>query len=194
VTGISPNSGPIAGGTSVTVTGTGFTGATLVRFGGDAAGFTINDDTSITAVSPAIESPDTAHITVTTVGGTSATSGADQFTFTPNPTWSYTTNYTTAEQPRVLQSAAYLAVTPEQLQKLGVQLIEYLLAISNPRPAPSPMNPPPSSIGPVAYTTTWTIADIPLIQDVEAQWSLTPEQAQKFGVQLVDFLLALGGH
>ena len=37
VTSVSPNSGPAAGGTSVTITGTNFTGATAVTFGGTAA-------------------------------------------------------------------------------------------------------------------------------------------------------------
>ena len=44
VTGLSPTSGPAAGGTSVTITGTGFTGATAVDFGTTAA-------TSVTVVS-----------------------------------------------------------------------------------------------------------------------------------------------
>src|SRR5205807_381473 len=53
VAGLMPNSGPIAGGTSVTVTGTHLTGATAVLFGQKPAlGFTINSATSITAVSP----------------------------------------------------------------------------------------------------------------------------------------------
>ena len=34
VTGINPNTGPPAGGTSVTITGTNLNGATAVRFGG----------------------------------------------------------------------------------------------------------------------------------------------------------------
>ena len=37
VTGLSPTSGPLAGGTPVTITGTGFTGATAVDFGTTAA-------------------------------------------------------------------------------------------------------------------------------------------------------------
>ena len=81
VTGISPTSGPLGGGTSVAITGTGFTGATAVNFGSTAAtSFTINSDTSITAVSPA-GSAGTVDITVTTTGGTSATGSADQFTY-----------------------------------------------------------------------------------------------------------------
>jgi hypothetical protein len=85
VTSVSPNSGPTAGGTSVTITGTGFTGATSVDFGGTAAAsFAVNSDTSIMAVSPA-EAAGTVDVTVTAPGGTSATSGADQFTFVPPP-------------------------------------------------------------------------------------------------------------
>ena len=37
VTGLNPDEGPLAGGTSVTITGSGFTGATGVSFGSTAA-------------------------------------------------------------------------------------------------------------------------------------------------------------
>jgi len=81
VTGISPNSGGTAGGTQVVINGSNLGGATAVKFGGAAAAsFTVNSATQITAVSPA-ESTGTINITVTTSGGTSATSAADQFTF-----------------------------------------------------------------------------------------------------------------
>ena len=54
VTGLSPTSGPATGGTSVTITGTGFTAATAVKFGGtNAASYVVNSDTSITAVTAA---------------------------------------------------------------------------------------------------------------------------------------------
>ncbi len=80
VTGISPNSGPIAGGTVVTITGSGFTGATSVNFGAmSAASFTVNSDTLITATAPA--STGTVDVTVTTPTGTSANSTADVFTY-----------------------------------------------------------------------------------------------------------------
>ena len=80
VTGVSPSSGPAAGGTSVTITGTDFTGASAVHFGASqAAGFSVVNATQITATSPA--GAGIADVTVTTASGTSATGAADQFTY-----------------------------------------------------------------------------------------------------------------
>ncbi|MGO9880317.1 MAG: IPT/TIG domain-containing protein [Acidimicrobiales bacterium] len=85
VTSVSPSAGPLAGGTSVTVTGANFTGATAVDFGsGNAATFTVNNPSSITATSPS--GSGTVNVTVTTPGGTSATSAADQFSYVAAPT------------------------------------------------------------------------------------------------------------
>ncbi|NNN20370.1 MAG: hypothetical protein HKL80_00005, partial [Acidimicrobiales bacterium] len=81
VTSISPNSGPNTGGTRVTITGTGFSGATSVDFGTtSAASFTVNSDSQITATSPS-GSTGTVDVTVTTIDGTSAISTGDSFTF-----------------------------------------------------------------------------------------------------------------
>ena len=80
VTSISPTSGPTAGGTSVAIMGTNFTGATAVKFGTATATFTVNSATSITATSPA-GSAGTVDITVTTSAGISVTATADQFTY-----------------------------------------------------------------------------------------------------------------
>jgi DNA-binding beta-propeller fold protein YncE len=82
VTKVEPNRGSPGGGTTVTITGTGFTGATAVRFGATSAkSFTVNSATSITAVSPRVKVTGTVDVTVTTTAGTSPTSSADQFTF-----------------------------------------------------------------------------------------------------------------
>jgi hypothetical protein len=67
-----PPTGPATGGTSVTLTGTGFLGATAVTFGGTpATSFTVDSATQITATAPAgvgIE-----QVQVTTPGGASNT-------------------------------------------------------------------------------------------------------------------------
>ena len=54
VTSITPNSGPVAGGTSVTIQGTGFVTGTTVRIGGGAAtSVVIVNETTITAITGA---------------------------------------------------------------------------------------------------------------------------------------------
>ena len=85
VTSVSPTAGPLAGGTSVTVTGTNLTGATAVNFGvTPGTGIANNTATSLTVNSPAhIAGP--VDVTVVTSAGTTATSGADQFTYSSGP-------------------------------------------------------------------------------------------------------------
>ena len=81
VTAISPTSGPTGGGTTVIITGTNFTSVTAVDFGATAAsGFIIDSATQITAISPS-GGAGVIDVTVTSPGGTSATSAADQFTY-----------------------------------------------------------------------------------------------------------------
>ena len=82
VTSVSPASGPAAGGTSVTVTGTNFTGATAVYFGTNAGtSLSVVSDTSITVTAPA--GTGTVDVTVSGTGGTSpANAPADSFTYT----------------------------------------------------------------------------------------------------------------
>jgi RHS repeat-associated protein len=85
VTGISATAGPVKGGTTITITGTGFTGATAVSFGTvPAASYTVVSDTQILATSPA-QSAGTVDVTVTTPGGPSAASPADQFSYASVP-------------------------------------------------------------------------------------------------------------
>jgi hypothetical protein len=80
VTGIAPNSGPMAGGTGVTITGTNLTGATAVTIGGVAAtGVTVVNATTITATTPA-GTAGAKNVVVTTPGGTGT--GVNLFTYT----------------------------------------------------------------------------------------------------------------
>ncbi len=84
ITGVSPASGTLGGGTTVTITGTNLAGASLVNFGSVAATIKSNTLTQIVVTSPA--GTGTVNIVVTDPGGTSATSAADKFTFVAPPT------------------------------------------------------------------------------------------------------------
>lgn len=72
VTSFSPTSGSV--GTSVVVTGTGFTGVTMVTFNGMTAVFTFDSDTQITATVPAGATTGPIVVTNSEGAGTSSTS------------------------------------------------------------------------------------------------------------------------
>ena len=80
VTGLSPSAGSTSGGSAVTITGSGFTGATSVSFGTTAAAsLSVSSDTTIQVTAPA--GAGTVDVTVTTSAGTSATSAADRYNY-----------------------------------------------------------------------------------------------------------------
>ncbi|WP_353227163.1 putative Ig domain-containing protein [Pseudomonas qingdaonensis] len=80
---VTPNSGPIGGGTSVTLTGTGLTGASSVTFDGvSATGWTINSPTQITATIPA-GNAGVVNVSVTTAAGSASLTNA--FTYIAPP-------------------------------------------------------------------------------------------------------------
>jgi hypothetical protein len=81
VSGVGPGSGTHLGGTSVTISGSYFTGSTSVKFGGAPATFTVGSDTSITVTAPAGTTGTTVDITVSTPGGTSTVLSVDRFTY-----------------------------------------------------------------------------------------------------------------
>ncbi len=68
VTDVSPPVGPLAGGTSVTLTGAGFTGATAVSFGAAAATVVggVTDDSTLTVLAPAGAALGAVDLTVVT--------------------------------------------------------------------------------------------------------------------------------
>jgi hypothetical protein len=86
ITSIAPNNGPLGGGTSVAVTGTGFISGTTIKFGSTSSpSVTINSATSLTAVSPAGSSEGVVNVTATNSNGTSSAVPKDQFAYDGPP-------------------------------------------------------------------------------------------------------------
>lgn len=107
ITSISPAVGDPAGGTTVTLTGMYFLGATSVSFGSAAASFTVLSDTQISAVTAAASGGGLTDVfpQVTAVGTST------------NSTVVYT--YTSTEIPTVLQALAPIVAPGDQITIVG---------------------------------------------------------------------------
>jgi hypothetical protein len=92
ITSVSPGSGSLAGGMTITITGTNLTGTSSVTFGGTAAtSVIVISDSTVNCVTPA-KAAGTVDVGLTTPGGSTTAPGAYQFqsaftlmVFTGNP-------------------------------------------------------------------------------------------------------------
>jgi hypothetical protein len=82
ITGLSPASGPAAGGSAVTITGGSLDGASAVRFGSVPSPSFTAAQAQITATAPAGTPGRTVDVTVEGPGGTSEASAATKYTYT----------------------------------------------------------------------------------------------------------------
>ena len=121
VTAVSPTTGSTAGGTTVNVTGTNFTGATAVDFGSTpGTNLVVNSATSITVVAPS--GAGTVNVTVTTSSGTSATSTADQYTYSAGAATTVSAVGSLAFKAGT--DTTSLAVTPQHVGDLMVLFVK----------------------------------------------------------------------
>jgi autotransporter-associated beta strand protein len=129
ILGLSQSSGPAAGGTSITITGTDLDGATAVDFGTTPATIVAGSDTGtqITVIVPAetatrgtggvggVDSGNgglTVDVTVTTPGGMSSTSLLDQFTWIASPAVSSVTGQAIGSSSTTGGGAGSIAAGP----------------------------------------------------------------------------------
>ncbi|WTB83885.1 IPT/TIG domain-containing protein [Streptomyces cellulosae] len=147
VSTVAPGSGTTAGGTSVTLTGTNFTGATAVRFDGvNAPSFTVNSATQITTVTPA-HPAGTASVTVTTPGGTSS---ASTYVYLSQPTL---TSLTPAQGPAgsgIVVTLSGTNLTTATAVRFGTTLAQFVVV----SPTRIEAVTPPGAAGPVTVTVT----------------------------------------
>jgi hypothetical protein len=88
ITRVVPDSGPVAGGTAVTIVGRDFTGVSDVSFGSvPASSFVVDSEGEIAAVAPPSADAGPVDITVSNAFGTSGDVPQDRFTYlAPGPT------------------------------------------------------------------------------------------------------------
>jgi hypothetical protein len=82
ITTVSPASGPVAGGTSITITGTGFTDVQAVNVGNGQATYSVVSSTEITATVPPGAGPGPVDVSVLGPEGASVHTSGDGFTYT----------------------------------------------------------------------------------------------------------------
>lgn len=155
VTSVSPNKGPLSGGTSVIISGSGFSTADptgAVKFGGTTAPYTVDSDSQITATSPAHASG-IVDVTVTNPDGTSTTSSSDWFTFVPSPTISAVSpnrGPTSGGTTVVVTGSGFSAMDPTGAVKFGATNATYTINSNTQFTATSPA----SSVGTYDVTVT----------------------------------------
>jgi len=126
VASLSPTLGPIGGGTTVVITGSGFTGITGmggVTFGAvNATSYTVNSNTQITSVAPA-HAAGIVDIVATSTMGASTIVSADSYTyFTPPPAItgvSQSSGTTTGGTSVVITGSGFTGVTGVAGVKFG---------------------------------------------------------------------------
>lgn len=129
ITSIFPNAGPATGGTSVTIFGAGFTGATGVRFGGVAAtGVTVISDSAISCDTPA-HVQGAVTVTVTTPAGTGSLSGGFTYNAPQVLSISPATGLTTGGTAVTIVGATFTGATSATVG--GVPLTSFLVVDDN---------------------------------------------------------------
>lgn len=123
VTDVEPNGGLTTGGYEVVITGTKFTGATKVTFGGtevDEDDFNVDSDTQITAEAP-MHAAGTVQVQVTTPAGASVDTSADDFTYVAAPP---TTAAPTTAAPTTAAPTTAPSVGPETTVVVATSVAE----------------------------------------------------------------------
>lgn len=121
VRSVSPKKGSAAGATTVKIKGTNLAGASVVDLGSSEAEVRLDSSNQITVVSRA-STAGAVNVTVTTPGGTSATSAADRFTFQPIVSGlSQNRGSTVGDTPLVISGAGFALGSSATVFKFGTK-------------------------------------------------------------------------
>ncbi len=121
ITAISPTSGLIAGGTSVTLTGTNFASGATVKFDtSDCTAVAVTGTTSITCTTPAHAA---GAVTVTVTVGTQTATTTYTYTTTTSTTSSTTSSTTTTTSTTGTSTSSTGTVSPSTINTLNGQIV-----------------------------------------------------------------------
>jgi hypothetical protein len=110
VSGLSPAEGPLAGGTTVTITGSNFGSDSVASFGGKAASTTVVSATELVATAPAASAAGVVNVTVSTGGTQTRAATANEFAY--QGAQSRVGGYALAATAAATQSAAVTFYVP----------------------------------------------------------------------------------
>lgn len=100
-----------------------------------------------------------------------------------------TSGYNPSEMALLVQSAAKLNMTPQQLQHDSVGIVEFIYGIAG---ISGPIVVPPPAGGADQLTSSWPQSDVGVLNSLSTRWSgLTPSDTQKYATGIVMFLLTL---
>lgn len=89
IVSLNPSAGPLAGGNSVTISGSGFTGVQWVKFGDVTlapTAYTVDSTSQISVTVPARGTPGTVRVSVSTPGGVTPETGGAHYIYAAAPT------------------------------------------------------------------------------------------------------------
>ena len=102
------------------------------------------------------------------------------------------TGYLAEEWDSVLSAAEFLEMSVEEFQLTGVYVVDFLTQLGvGGYGAVEPLVDPPDPFGPEEVVTVWGVEDREVLERVSVAYGVMPEEAQKFGVYLLTFLVGL---
>jgi hypothetical protein len=161
VAGVSPASGPVAGGTTVTITGSGLLSVFGVQFGATAATtMVVASDTQLTATTPAAATPGSVDVILTGLTGDPVYTELGGFSYvaapastTPTSTSTSTTTSTPTSATPTSTSTTPTSTTPTPTSTTP--------APTTTTPAPTTTTPAPTTTTPAPASTTPTPTPTP---------------------------------
>ena len=125
---------------------------------------------------------------INAIGASDASTVSNQVTITRR----VAVHWTAAEYDRLVAIAPFYGSTPDQLPKVGVAAVAFIIGIA-PSPTPTPVVLEPAGSA-VTQTIEWQPDELFFLDNVKARFVFSDEDAHRFSVYLLGFLASVQGH